>query len=123
MLEISINPVFLDEQSIPEESIFLWAYHIKITNKFGQPIVIKRRNFEAFDAFGQKQVIESNQMVNLEPRIEVDGFFEYASGVLLTAPSGFFSGEYEVLLEDGSSVVQKIPSFSLDSHYDCPKVH
>lgn len=122
MLDISINAVFLDDQSIPEESIFLWAYHIKIVNKYRVQVVIKKRKFVVVDSISQTQVIEGVGVANVEPIILAGDTFEYASGVLLTTPSGFFSGEYTIELENKETVVQQLPSFSLDSFYDLPKI-
>ena len=118
MLNITINAVFLDEQSVPEDNIYLWAYHIKIVNEYAQDVVIKTRVFEVVDLIGQRQVIEGIGIANSEPKILTNGVFEYASGVLLSQPSGFFSGYYVVEHQDESLTNEAIPSFSLDSRYD-----
>lgn len=122
MLDIKINSVFLEDQSLPEESIYLWAYHITIINNYQEKIKIKRRIFEVIDSVGQKQIIEGVGVTGDQPEIEVGGKFEYASGVLLSHPSGFFSGRYVLELEDGSIVEEEIPSFSLDSRYETSQI-
>lgn len=117
MLNITINAVFLDDQSMPEDDIYLWAYHIKIINKYEGEIVIKKRVFEVVDCLGQRQVIEGIGVANTEPTIKSKETFEYASGVLLNQPSGFFHGYYVVKHKDGAQTIENIPSFSLDSKY------
>lgn len=121
MLKINVNAVFLDEQSLPEDNIYLWAYHIKIFNECDQAIVIKKRIFEVVDVVGQRQIIEGIGVANNEPKILPGDMFEYASGVLLNQPSGFFTGYYEVQKDDGEIARAEIPSFSLDSKYDAIK--
>ncbi|MFA6089535.1 MAG: ApaG domain [Candidatus Woesearchaeota archaeon] len=122
MLHVDINAVFLEDQSIVEENIYLWAYHIKIKNKYDQSLVIKKRFFEVVDIYGQRQSIEGIGVANQEPCLKPGEIFEYASGVLLNAPSGFFAGCYIVELSDGSLVEEVIPNFSLDSKYDISKI-
>ena len=96
MLNITVNAVFLDEQSIPEDDIYLWAYHIQIVNKYDMPVIIKKRVFEVIDILGQRNVIEGAGVANKECSIASNELFEYVSGVLLNQPSGFFSGFFIV---------------------------
>lgn len=116
MLAIDINAVFLDDQSLPEDSIYLWAYHIKIINNYKKPVVIKKRVFEVIDCMGQKQVINGVGVANTEPALQPGELFEYASGLLLNQPSGFFSGHY-IIEKDGKQMKSELPSFSIDSKY------
>ncbi len=117
-LHIAVSAVFLDEQSLPEDNIYLWAYYIKIINGYDEPVVIKKRVFEVIDVVGQHQLIEGIGIANNEPTVLSKETFEYASGVLLNQPSGFFFGYYEVLHKNGSFTREVVPSFSLDSKYD-----
>lgn len=117
-LNVHINAVFLDEQSIPEDAIYLWAYHIKIFNGYSEAVTIKKRMFEVVDTIGQKQTIDGIGISNREPVIQSGEIFEYASGVLLAQPSGFFSGYYLIEKADGSEEKEYIPPFSLDSKYE-----
>lgn len=121
LLDIAINAVFLEEQSIVEENIFLWAYHIRIINMCDQALTIKKRVFEVVDCIGQRQTIEGVGVLDDQPVVLSSEMFEYASGVLLSQPSGFFSGYYVVELENNSICQALIPSFSLDSKYDLSK--
>lgn len=117
ILEINVKSMFLDEQSIPEENIYLWAYYIKIKNIYTNSIKIKRRICSVVDSIGQKKVIEGIGILGEQPIIKPGKNFEYASGVLLNQPSGFFEGKYYVECEENKIFEVTIPSFSLDSPY------
>ena len=32
-IQISVQPIYLEEQSTPEENKYVWAYHVNITNQ------------------------------------------------------------------------------------------
>lgn len=119
MLSITVSAVFLDEQSIPEENIYIWAYHIKIVNNYDHTVIIKKRFFEVVDLLGQRHVVEEGLgMVNKESSITADHTFEYVSGVVLDQPSGFFNGFFVVEETPGVLIQADVPSFSLDSKYN-----
>jgi ApaG protein len=44
--------------------------------------------------------------------------FEYTSGAPLSTPSGFMTGTYQMVTEDGARFSVSIPAFSLDSPHD-----
>lgn len=117
MFSSVFNPIFLDDYSIPDESVFVWAYHINISNSFDSLLVIKKRIFNIIDSQGQSNIVNSDGLfgedVILEPKSELN----LVSGLILSQPSGMFFGTifYETEKKDFSF---EIPPFSLDSPYD-----
>ena len=121
MLNIALNAVFLDEQSLPEDNIYLWAYHMKITNQYDQAIVLKKRYFEVVDSKAQIHVVEGIGLWDSEVSIKQNEVIEYVSGILLNHPSGVFAGFFVIEDSQGRLFQEVIPSFSLDSKYEiCP---
>jgi ApaG protein len=117
MFSSVFTPIFLDDYSIPDESVFVWAYHIKISNAFDSNLIIKKRVFNIIDSQGQVNIVESEGMfgevVTLKPKKDLN----LVSGLILSQPSGIFLGTifYEFQKKDFAF---EIPPFSLDSPYD-----
>lgn len=115
---ITITAIFLEEQSLPQENIYIWAYCVKISNKMAYAITIKRRVIEVFDVVGQRQKIEGLGFGSAEEAIEPKKSFEYVGGILISQPAGMLLGKYIACNEDDEEFEIVIPSVSLDSKYD-----
>tara|TARA_B100001093_G_scaffold446059_1_gene450042 strand:+ start:1314 stop:1706 length:393 start_codon:yes stop_codon:yes gene_type:complete len=113
-IEISVTPEYLDEQSIPEEYYYVWAYHITIQNLGLRPVTLKSRYWEIVDSNGKKQVVEGEGVIGKQPTIKPGERFSYSSGTPLNSTSGIMKGNYKMLSDDGQEFLAKIPSFSLD---------
>lgn len=114
---VTVFPIYLDSQSAPEESHYLWAYQVTIRNDAKDPIQLRKRRWEITDALGRVQVIEGGGVVGEEPIILPGETYEYTSGTPLTTPSGIMVGAYEMEKPNGEIFPVQIPAFSLDSPY------
>ena len=52
-INITVNPYFLDDQSSPQESHYVWAYQVNITNSGSSSIKLNQRNWLIIDANGK----------------------------------------------------------------------
>jgi ApaG protein len=118
MIKVTVNCVFLEEQSMPEEFIFVWAYHLKIVNKEKEEILINYREFEIIDSKSQVEVIKGIGVFDSIIHINDGGVFEYVGGVMLSSPSGVFTGKLMAQKKSNEVFEVAIPSFSLDSPYE-----
>jgi ApaG protein len=50
---VTVTPYFLDDQSSPQESHFVWAYQVNITNSGNKSIKVSHRNWLIIDANGK----------------------------------------------------------------------
>jgi ApaG protein len=114
-IQVSVEPVFLDEQSSPAESRFVWAYHIRIDNNGRETVQLRRRYWRITDELGRVQEVRGQGVVGVEPVIGPGQSFEYTSGAPVTTPSAFMVGSYEMETETGDRFEVAIPAFSLDS--------
>lgn len=114
---VTVFPVYLDSQSSPEESHYLWAYQVSIKNDTDEPIQLRKRHWEITDALGRIQIVEGGGVVGEQPIILPGETYEYTSGTPLTTPSGIMVGEYEMEKPNGEVFSVQIPAFSLDSPY------
>ena len=122
-IAISVKPVYLEDQSEPDEGRYLWAYHIRIENQGDETVQLLTRYWKITDANGRVQEVRGEGVVGEQPVIEPGDAYEYASGCPLETPSGFMVGSYRLAREDGDEIDVAIPLFSLDSPYAATQIH
>lgn len=116
-IAIGVLPLFLDDQSDPEESQFVWAYTIRIENKGAVIVQLKTRHWIISDGHGRVQEVKGDGVVGEQPILKPGTAFEYSSGCPLTTPTGIMRGTYQMVDEQGTLFEVAIPAFSLDSPY------
>jgi ApaG protein len=115
-IAVSVMPVYLDDQSDPSEDHFVWAYTINIENHSGQPVQLLNRHWEVMDCNGQVQHVKGAGVVGEQPIIKSGEGFQYTSGTVLSTPSGYMVGEYQMQHTATKELFSVgIPAFSLDS--------
>ncbi len=114
-IRVSVNPVFLEEQSSPEKSHYIWAYEVRIENLGQTSVQLLNRHWSITDALGQTQTVRGPGVVGEQPVLNPGESFEYTSGTPLRTPSGLMVGSYQMEDVKGEVFDVKIPAFSLDS--------
>lgn len=122
-IRVSVEPVFLDEQSAPDENHYVWAYQVKIENDGLEPVQLLNRHWQISDARGQLQEVKGEGVVGEKPTLKPGEVFEYTSGTPLATPSGIMFGSYEMETKTGERFSIKIPAFSLDSPYQARQLN
>jgi ApaG protein len=120
---VMAQPIYLEEESLPLQNKFFWAYQITIKNKSESSVVLRRRHWFITDSKGAIQEVEGRGVVGKEPILKPGESFTYTSGALLTTPSGIMVGNYEMEADSGEKFEVSIPAFSLDSPYADHTVH
>ena len=115
-IEVSVRPVYLDEQSTPDEAHYVWAYQVRIENVGTETVQLINRYWRITDGFGRVEEVRGPGVVGEQPVLSPGVMFEYTSGTPLSTPSGIMVGHYGMVTEDGQSFQVDIPAFSLD----CP---
>lgn len=122
-VRVAVQSYFLEEQSEPEQSQFVWAYRIKITNESNTTVQLLNRHWIITDANGKVQEVQGEGVIGEQPIIGTGQWFTYTSGTPLSTPSGFMRGTYEMQDENGDHFFVEIPTFSLDSPYYSTQVN
>ena len=122
-IRVSVEPIFLDDQSTPDENYYVWAYKVKIKNAGEETVQLRSRCWKITDAQGRVQEIRGQGVVGEQPVIKPGASYEYTSGAPLSTPSGFMAGNYQMRNTDGETFQVEIPLFSLDSPFDKKRVH
>ncbi|MBF0269544.1 MAG: Co2+/Mg2+ efflux protein ApaG [Alphaproteobacteria bacterium] len=114
-ITVSVEPIYLEDQSNPEENHFVWAYRVKIENGGAETVQLLRRHWRITDAMGRQQEVEGPGVVGETPVLQPGESFEYTSGTPLPTASGIMVGTYKMETERGEVFDVNIPAFSLDS--------
>jgi len=114
-ISVTVTPIYLEDQSEPDEDHYVWAYQVKIENDSLETVQLRSRHWRITDANGLMQEVRGSGVVGEQPVLEPGESFEYTSGTPLNAPSGIMVGSYEMQTDEGDVIEVGIPAFSLDS--------
>jgi len=114
-IEVSVEPVYLEEESSPEENRYVWAYRVRIVNRGPERVQLRSRYWRITDEYGRVQEVRGPGVVGVEPVIEPGKSFQYTSGTPMPTPSGIMVGTYQMETPAGERFDVEIPAFSLDS--------
>lgn len=114
-IKVTVLPLFLEDQSRPEDGHFMWSYRVTIENSGGETVTLKTRYWKIVNDRGAVQEVRGAGVVGEQPTLKPGMRFEYTSGCALSTPSGFMGGAYQMETEEGEAFNVIIPSFSLDS--------
>ena len=120
---VTVTPYFLEDQSSPQESHFVWAYQVNIKNSGNSSIKLNHRNWLIIDANGRVINVQGEGGVGEFPTIGPGESFEYTSGTPLKTNNGIMQGFYLVSQDNGEKLKIDIPAFSLDSPYNKKNVN
>ena len=114
-IRVSVNPIYLEDQSSPEDDHYVWAYQVEIENQGEQVVQLLTRHWKITDALGRVQEVRGAGVVGEQPVLHPGESFRYTSGTPLGTPSGIMLGQYGMESAGGEQFDVEIPAFSLDS--------
>ena len=111
--DIEIATRFLDDQSVPEEGRYVFAYTVHIRNDGKVPARLLGRRWLITDGNGKVQEVRGDGVVGEQPRVRPGEDYQYTSGAVLETAVGTMRGSYQMLSEDGTRFDAAIPEFTL----------
>jgi ApaG protein len=114
-IEVTVEPFYLEEQSDPEDSRYVWGYRIVIANHSDVMVQLMHRYWNITDENGQVDEVTGPGVIGEQPVLKPGDTYEYSSGCPLDTPSGVMFGHYEMRSENGETFDVAIPAFSLDA--------
>ncbi|WP_343530767.1 Co2+/Mg2+ efflux protein ApaG [Pedobacter sp.] len=113
-IKISVDTIYQDEHSNPENGHFMFAYRINIENLTDFEIQLMRRQWFIFDSNGTVREVEGEGVVGVQPVIMPGDSYSYVSGCNLKTDIGSMRGRYLMrrTLDDSEFLVD-IPEFEL----------
>src|SRR5262249_32822099 len=122
-IRVAVEPSFLEDQSEPHESRYVWSYRVVIENKSPDTVQLVARHWRITDAHGRVRELRGPGVVGEQPVIAPGKTYEYTSGAPLETPSGTMTGSYKMRMQGGESFDIGIPLFALDSPYEIRQLH
>lgn len=99
-IRIVVQPRFVAEQSDPDRSQYLFAYHITIRNEGEQTVQLMSRHWVITDGEGHVEDVRGPGVVGYQPVLAPGEEFQYTSGCPLTTPVGTMHGEFNMVVPD-----------------------
>ncbi len=112
-IDIDVETHYIEEQSLPEQDRYVFAYTITISNIGAKTAKLLRRHWVITDSDGNVQEVDGEGVVGEQPQIAPGDHYRYTSGTILETPVGTMQGTYLMRGEDGSEFDAEIPVFTL----------
>lgn len=116
-IRVSVQSVYVPEQSAPKGRRYVFAYTVKIANEGTASAQLKSRHWIITDGEGKIEEVRGPGVVGQEPLLRPGDQFEYTSGCVLQTPRGEMRGTYQMHRSDGSTFDATIAPFSLALPY------
>ena len=116
-IEVTVEPAFMPERSVPDRGQFFWSYTIAITNNGGETVQLRTRHWIITDATGHRQEVRGAGVVGEQPVLGPGESFQYTSGCPLHTSTGVMRGTYQMVTEDGDHFDIEIAPFALHEPY------
>lgn len=113
-IEVTAEPFYLEDQSEPDESRYVWGYRITIANNSSQTVQLRSRYWQITDGNGRIEEVRGAGVIGEQPTLNPGDSYQYSSGCPLSTTSGVMVGHYQMQSPDGNSFDVDIPAFSLD---------
>jgi len=113
-IEVTAEPFYLEDQSEPDDSRYVWGYRITIANNSSQTVQLRSRYWQITDGNGRIEEVRGAGVIGEQPTLNPGDSYQYSSGCPLSTTSGVMVGRYQMQSPDGNSFDVDIPAFSLD---------
>jgi ApaG protein len=114
-IRVTVQSLYLADQSSPHDDRYVFAYTVAITNEGGIPAQLRTRHWVITDGRGGIEEVRGDGVVGEQPRLGPGETFQYTSGCVLTTPVGTMHGSYRMMRDDGLAFDVTIAPFSLAS--------
>lgn len=112
-ITVDVKTQFLENQSVPSEHRYVYAYTITITNRGEVPAQLISRHWRITDANEKLQEVKGLGVVGEQPHLQPGESFTYTSGAILETETGLMEGTYQMRTDQGNMFDAPIPAFAL----------
>lgn len=114
-IAVRVEPAYLEAQSSPGSSQYVWAYRVTIENQGLETVQLLSRHWMITNSRGDLNEVKGPGVVGEQPVLQPGESYQYSSGAPLNTPWGMMGGAYQMRSESGEIFDIEIPTFSLDS--------
>ena len=110
---VRVYPAYLEGESDPDESHYVWAYTVEIENHGEETVQLISRHWIITDGLNRVHEVVGEGVVGEQPVLGPREAFRYTSMCPLTTTSGAMRGAYRMMTDAGEPFMAEIPEFSL----------
>ena len=110
---VTVETVFVPDQSDVEQNRYVFSYTITITNTGSIAAQLISRHWVITDATDNVQQVRGLGVVGVQPLLQPGEHFQYTSGTVIATPVGTMHGSYHMTAEDGTQFDAAIEPFTL----------
>ena len=110
---VEAMPQYIESQSSPDKSRYVFAYTITITNVGTASATLLARHWLITDSNGKIQEVKGDGVIGEKPYLKPGQSFRYSSGAMIETPVGVMQGNYLMVSDDGDNFKAPIPRFTL----------
>lgn len=115
-VQVRAQPRYLEKESRPEASLYVYAYDIILENKGSERVQLLSRHWLIRDGFNQLEEVIGAGVIGQQPILNPGESFRYSSFCPLKTPTGSMEGSYQMKnLISGDLFEVPIPRFELKS--------
>ncbi len=112
-IKIDSHIDYLESESQPAASRYVFAYTITIHNQSDEPARLLTRHWIITDADGKVQEVHGQGVVGETPHLSPGQTFRYTSAAMIETPAGMMHGTYQMRTDSGELFEAEIPPFTL----------
>jgi ApaG protein len=112
-IRIEVSSHYLPERSAPQESQYLFAYHVRVSNVGSETAQLVSREWIITTAEGDVERVKGPGVVGEQPVLPPNAAFEYTSYCPLKTAVGSMHGSYQMVTADGERFDAEIAPFTL----------
>lgn len=112
-IQVEVETQYVEEQSLPDQDHYVFAYTITIYNSGSVPAQLLKRHWIITDANNRIQEVKGEGVVGDQPHLKPGEQYRYTSGTMLETPVGTMRGSYQMRADDGVEFDAEIPTFTL----------
>ncbi len=114
-VRVAAQSFYIEEQSVPEQGRYVFAYTITIRNDGAVPARLLSRHWIITDSNGKVEEVRGEGVVGEQPYLRPGEGFQYTSGAVIETPVGSMQGSYRMVADDGVDFEARIPVFTLSA--------
>lgn len=122
-IRVQVEPIYLDDQSEPDDAQYVWAYRVQIENEGTETVQLLTRYWHITDGMGRVQEVRGAGVIGEQPVLNPGESYEYTSGTPLPTPSGIMKGSYQMSTPSGEKFDIEVPAFSLDCPHEARQLN
>ena len=111
-IKISVVTQPLENQSVPAENRYAFAYTIHMRNLSHYTVQLRNRYWQITNGNNKSHEVSGAGVVGEEPILEPNGEYTYTSGAVLDTPVGSMQGHFEFEDPSGKMFLVPVPIFS-----------